>query len=87
VASISARFFDLVVERFLIGFFGFGGCTARFLITQSSLFQQPAATRIGVLDVIGFFEKIVDERRRPRQRVDPDFRRRFMNGLFELFLL
>jgi hypothetical protein len=75
------------VERFLVGFFGFGGCTAGFLTTESSFFQQPPATWIGVLDAVGFFQKLLDECRRPRRRIDPDFFGWFVDGLFELFLL
>jgi len=49
MASISHRFFDHVVELFMVGFFGFSGLTAWLLITQSSFFQQPLTTRIEYL--------------------------------------
>jgi hypothetical protein len=83
VASIPRRFFEVVAELFLIGFLGFGGCAARFLIAQTRFFQQPPATRIGVLDAVGFFKKLLDERR----RVDPDFPRWVVDSFFELLLL
>ena len=63
------------------------GCPARFLITQSSSFEQPPATRIGVLDAVCFLEKLLDERRCPRRCVDPSFLGRFVNRFFELLLL
>ena len=40
------------------------------------LFQQPPTVRIGVLDTVGFFEILLDERR----RVDTDFLGRFVNS-------
>jgi hypothetical protein len=84
VASISARFFfQFVAELFRIEFLVFGDCEARFLVTQSSFFKQPPATRIGVPGAVGFFKKFLDERR----RVDPDFLGRFVIGLFKLLLI
>jgi len=68
-------------------FAGFGGCPAWFLIGQSRFFQQPPATRIGVLDAVRVFEKFLNERRRPRRRVEPDLARWFVNRCFELLLL
>jgi len=75
------------VELFLVGFFGFGGCTTWFLITESSFFEQPPTTRDRVFDAVRFFEVLLGERRRPRRRVDPDRFRILVDGLFELFLL
>jgi hypothetical protein len=43
------------------------------LIAQVSFFKQPPATRIGVLNAVGDFEKFLDECRRPRWCLDPDF--------------
>ena len=71
------------MEFFFVVFVSFGGCSARFLITESSFFQQPLTTRDRILDAIRFFEVFLGKRR----RVDPDFLGRFVNGLFEFFLL
>jgi hypothetical protein len=75
------------VEFFFVVFVSFGGCSARFLITESSFFQQPPTTRDRILDAVRFFEVFLGKRRRPRRRVDPDLFRRLVDGLFELILM
>ena len=45
-------FFESVVERSLVGLFGFSSCATRFSIAQSRFCEQPPATRIGALDAV-----------------------------------
>jgi len=44
-------------------------------------------TRIGILDIVGFFETVLDERRISCRRADLDLSERFVNGMFEFVLL
>ncbi|ELY98554.1 hypothetical protein C480_21199 [Natrialba aegyptia DSM 13077] len=87
MASISRRFFEFFVERLLFVSLSFSGCTAWFLMAQSRFFEQPPATRDRVFDIVGFGKILLDERRRPRRRIEPYFFRRSMDSCFELFLL